>query len=627
MINILLILILLGAGGYLGYRYFQGGTATKKDKRDFEDDRFREEVILEFIKESFNDILKTNLYDMNLSKEEYKKRARNKSQLRKALKTCTYGDLNAKNYVKDFIKDMLIKKYQLDDQNINRIINFNSPKELKTQDKFEILLHIYKKNHGYEALTKIIMDHNLEQPKSIHEEGHSFIITTEEIEAIYKTEVKKIRNFHDKLDIIVQRLYQRYKGYGVIDEIRDMKIDGISGGVSGIPSSFFKEMDFNAKVIKTLPSAFDSVWIFFKGKQVHLSFLSFGSERELIRVCKNIYRYNNPGQLSESNGYKVNEMKDGSRIVVARPPFCESWVFFVRKFDSASLKDMRDLVRDDNADLPIETIKWLVKGCRVTAVTGQQGTGKTTLMMSIVKFIDPSYTLRIQEMAFELHLRNLYPYRNIVSFRETTSISGQEGLDLQKKTDGTVNILGEVATAPVASWMIQMAQVGSLFTMFTHHAKTSDDLVVALRNCLLQIGVFNQEKIAETQVADVINFDIHLNKDITGHRYIERITEIVPLSTNKPYPMTFKEGKTHEDKVEGFMETMAEYFARVTDRKTFETRDVVRWINGKFEVAEGLSPRSIKAIKRHLNQQEEIEFNKYLQRLKGDDSNVVDSII
>ena len=50
-------------------------------------------------------------------------------------------------------------------------------------------------------------------------------------------------------------------------------------------------------------------------------------------VCQNIYKYNNPGQLSDSNGYKINEMKDGSRVVVVRPTMSESWAFFVRKFD------------------------------------------------------------------------------------------------------------------------------------------------------------------------------------------------------------------------------------------------------------------------------------------------------
>src|SRR5690606_27189071 len=93
---------------------------------------------------------------------------------------------------------------------------------------------------------------------------------------------------------------------------------------------------------KAVPNSYDSVWIFYKGKSIHLSFLSFGSEQELKRVCLNIYKYNNPGQLSETNGYKVNEMKDGSRVVVLRPNFSESWAFFVRKFDlpNASLEQL-----------------------------------------------------------------------------------------------------------------------------------------------------------------------------------------------------------------------------------------------------------------------------------------------
>ena len=42
----------------------------------------------------------------------------------------------------------------------------------------------------------------------------------------------------DKINVIVQRIYQHYKGYSSIDEIRDMNIDGVSGGVSGLPESF-----------------------------------------------------------------------------------------------------------------------------------------------------------------------------------------------------------------------------------------------------------------------------------------------------------------------------------------------------------------------------------------------------
>ncbi|HQD29057.1 MAG TPA: pilus assembly protein CpaF [Acetivibrio saccincola] len=581
---------------------------------EVEDDRYKLENIIEHVKDAINEFLKTNLYSMNITREEFEKRMENKNELRKALKSCIYGDINAKKYVKSYIRDILLKSYKIDESSIDKIINFNNPNELTVIDKFEILLYTYKKTHDLNALEALIEENNFSEPKSVDDDGEGikYVITGEEIERVYMEKVKKLTKFDDKLNVIVQKIYQKYKGFGVVDEIRDMKIDGVSGGVSGIPSSFFQEMNYNEGILSRLPMSYDSIWIFYRGKTIHLDFLSFGSEKELRRICKNIYRYNNPGQLSETNGYKVNEMKDGSRVVVARPPFCESWVFFVRKFDSADDKKPEELITDKNNKLPIGALKWLIKGCRVTAITGFQGTGKTTLLMSIVRFINQTFTLRIQEMAFELHLRKLYPKRNIVSFRETDTVSGQEGLDLQKKTDGTVNILGEVATAPVASWMIQMAQVASLFTIFTHHAKTSSDLVLALRNNLLQTGVFSNEKVAEKQVADVVNFDVHLYKDISGHRYIQRITEIRPVSQDIEYPSNYKDGDTIEEIMRNFADTAREYFVRVTDRKTFEVRNIIEWRDGEYVSVNPISKKSYDEICTHLDKNDREEFNKFL---------------
>lgn len=610
MVNIILITLIIIVICCFIYKYFS--KSQKWSSYHIDEDKYNINVLTEYIKETFNDILKTNLYDMNISKDEFNKRMQNRNQLRKALKNCTYGDLNAKNYVKAFIKDILVKSYKIDESNINKVLNFNSPIELSVQDKFEIMMYVYKKKFGYKALEHIIIDNELDTLKQT-DDGEVYVIEKEEIERLYK-KIKRISKFEDKLNIIVQRIYQKYKGYGVIDEIRDMKIDGISGGVSGIPPTFHEKADFNMemKSVKALPFSHDSVWIFFKGKTIHLSFLSFETQKELIRVCKNIYRYNNPGQLSESNGYKINEMKDGSRVVVARPPFAESWVFFVRKFDSIQNQNPEDLIVDKNNKFAINFIQWIIRGCSITAITGSQGTGKTTLLMSIIKFINPTYTLRIQEMAFELHLRKIYPYRNILTLRETTTISGQEGLDLQKKTDGTVNILGEVATAGVASWMIQMAQVASLFTLFTHHAKTAENLIVSLRNNLLQTGIFNNEGVAEQQVAEVINFDIHLSKNISGHRYIERITEIIPLTQHCEYPQDYKKAKNHDEKMDLFLDTMNEFFIRMTDRKKFETRDIVVWDNGEYKAANAITKHTYDKLCIHLDEKSKLEFNDFL---------------
>lgn len=585
---------------------------------DLGEDKYKIANVVEFVKNVFDDILRTNLYTLNLSKEDFDKKMRNRAQLRKALKSCSYGDINAKNYIKSYIQDILINSYGINEENINHIIDFDNQLHLTFQDKFEVLLHIYRKQHQYLALERLIVDNGLDALKPI-EDSNGYYITPEEINDLYRKKVTRPLHFEDRLSIIVQRVYQIYKGYGVIDEIRDMKIDGVSGGVSGIPISFQEEGNDRTSLerVRDLPSSYDSVWIFLKGKTIHLSFLSFQSESELIRVCKNIYRYNNPGQLSESNGYKINEMKDGSRVVVARPPFSEGWVFFVRKFDSITKANTEDLIVDENNKLPIELIKWLIKGNRVTAITGSQGTGKTTLLMSIVKYIHPTLTLRIQELSFELQLRKIYPFRNIVSFRETGNISGQEGLNLQKKTDGSVNILGEVAEAGVASWMIQMAQVASLFTIFTHHAKTTDNLVLSIRNNLLQTGIFHNEKVAEQQVAQVINFDIHLNKSHCGHRYIERITEIIPLDQCSEYPRTYQEKTNHHEKLEAFMEDIQEFFERVTDRKIFEARDLIRFDQGRYISYNPISENSQMEIMKYLSEEEKMSFRAFLDKNWG----------
>jgi len=591
-------------------------------KQEEQERKYTIDAMTQYVKKTLNEIINSNLYDLGLSEEEYKRRKNKRTELRRALKGCTSGDINDKNYVKFFIFDLLLKTYGLDEQTINKVIPFEERNRLSAQDKFEILIHQFKKKHQYNALSELIQKYDLDRPKWVIEEGQtqSYIITKDEIDAIFKKEIRRL-TFEDKLSIITQRIYQLYKGFSVIDEVRDMNIDGVSGGVSGMPESFLHqtgEFEFYAQQMKAqIPKAHDSVWIFYRGKSLHLAFLSFGSELELKRVCQNIYKYNNPGQLSEANGFKVNEMKDGSRVVVVRPNFSESWAFFVRKFDVVNAT-LDQLVRDPGFEVPIQLIAYLVKGCRVTAVTGAQGSGKTTLLMAMVKYINAAFNIRVQEMAFELHLRKIYKERNILSFRETETISGQAGLDVQKKTDGTVNILGEVATDPVAAWMIQMSQVASLFTLFTHHAKTFPDLVFALRNSLLKTGMFNNETIAEQQVVNVVNFDIHLKRDFDGKRYIERITECVPLADNIPYPDSYKRGRNLSEKLELFMDTAVEYFRRTTDRKWFESRNVVEFRNGQYVAVNPISERNVTAMCEHMSEEDATSFRNFLREHWGE---------
>lgn len=533
----IVLIILLG----IGYVWIKARTVGPKGHpAEPVEELLSINTLIQYVKSQLHELSRAQVNDWGISEEAWSRKLKSRAELRQALRGCTWGDRHDKRYVKSYIKDLLLNGCGMNDNTIGHYIPFDQRELLSAQDRFDIILYLYTQRYGDEALAMLIETYQLDEPKPSAGDHLSFHyeVTADDIEEVFYLEYRRL-DFREKLDILAQRIYQQYKGFSVIDEIREQRIDGVSGGVNGVSvlddEDLHSEYWAGADLISNMDAdgdedgrdisrCWDSVWIFYKGKSMRLSFLTFGNDAELKRVCQNIYKYNLPGQLSEANGYKVNEMKDGARVVVVRPPFAESWAFFLRKFDLKSVA-LEQLVQGENAKLPVQLLKFLMKGSRITAITGSQGSGKTTLLMALVKYIYPSYTLRVQEMSFELNLRKLYSTRNILTFRETEYISGQAGLDLQKKTDGTVNILGEVASDEVASWMIQMAQVASLFTLFTHHAKTFRDLIESLRNSLLKTGMFRDELVAEIQVITVIDFDIHLRRDMSGKRYIEKITE------------------------------------------------------------------------------------------------------
>ena len=568
----IVVLIIGGVALIFWLKNKQNAEVVQEIEKD--DKTYTLEKMRDYVKKRLDEITKINLYDIGLSEEELKRRKNKKYALKKALKGCTYGDVNDKRYVKELISDLLSKEYGVDETNISKAIPFDVPSLLTAQDKFDIIIYMYKKEFGYEALTELIKRYNLATLKYLQGESKpSYVITEDEISDIYEKE-KLVLSFKDKLEIVVQRIYQHYKGYSSIDEIRDMNIDGVSGGVSGVPESFISQ------VAQT------------------------GTTHYIELV-------------SDTNGYKVNEMKDGSRVVVVRPSMSETWAFFVRKFDvkRATVEQWTgDMAGKEKA---IELLKYLVKGARITSITGEQGCGKTTLLMGLIENIYETMNLRITEMAFELHLRKVYPTRNILSMRETDTISGQECLDVQKKTDGSVNIIGEVATDPVASWMIQSAQVASKFTLFTHHAKTFPDLVTALRNSMLRAGVFKNEKTAEEQVVQVLNFDIHLQKDFRGRRYIERVTECIPVKDSKTYDFEYKKEHDMDSKVTKFFENATTYFSKVTEQNLYTYQNVLEYVDGEYQLTNKITDQNIHDMRANMDETDAVEFDKFIEKYWG----------
>ncbi len=106
------------------------------------------EELKEEVMSTFSQILRENPYDGNLNQTQVEERLCHKRLLRRALKSCAYGDKRAKLYVKDYIKDCLLRKGCISPANINEVIPFDEIGELSAKDKFYILLYQYEEEYG-----------------------------------------------------------------------------------------------------------------------------------------------------------------------------------------------------------------------------------------------------------------------------------------------------------------------------------------------------------------------------------------------------------------------------------------------------------------------------------------------
>lgn len=583
-----------------------------KDNRDMQ--RYKIENVKIFIRDTIDELLKNTIEERNLTIEEYEKKKVRKEKLNQCLKRCGIGDLGAKEFVKSYIEDLITKVYGINEENINFIINFNKATSLTIQDKFEIILHHYKKRYGYNGLKILIKEYNLDTLR-YWEEERMYFISRNDIEFIFNKENIELC-FEDKLKIITQKVYSIYKGLGVIDEIRDMRVNGLSLGVSGIPEDFLSNSQIDLSSLRSrleyIPKSYDSIWLYYEGKEIHLNFMSFGSYKELERVCKNSYKFNNPGQFSQSDGYIFNTTADNCRVVVFRPPFCESWVCFIRKYDVDG--NLKEIIKGGNAEKVIELSKYMIKGCTNISITGQQGSGKTTLLIGLVREILPTYTLRVAEKFFETHLRIKMPNRNIVTIQETPDISGDRALDVLKKTNGSVTIVGEVAEDSDVKYIVKVAQVASKFTLFTHHAKKFSDLVKSLRNSLLNINMFTNESAAEEQIISVLDFDIHLEITAEGQRYIERITECIPVEEEN-FSMDFQSYGNMNEKLNAFMKTTVEFFEKITIKKKYRAVNIVEYNidKAKYEFKNSISEERIREMYKNMLKEDRESFKKFIE--------------
>lgn len=509
---------------------------------------------------------------------EYEALNRRKMKIEAALTDCIDGNEAAKVVVKEIIISILREMFPTS-EDLHKVFPFDGF-VLDPFWEWEILLERLYSTYKKDTISYLMHKYNWDRVHYDIEDGTvpSYAVTAQDLHAAYESEMIDDLSYREELSVAATLLYVKWKGMGVVDTLRTMNINGFNIGTSGsiLDSANSSEEAQDWKAPR-------SVWLYFEGKYMHMRFLTFDDEAEMRRVVQLICRYNSPGPLTEKRGYIVNTMVDKSRVLALRPSVCEYWACFVRKFNVSSntleyLIDpkMQDEVLGEvsvfrNTQLPLKFVKLLMRGQVTTAFTGRQGSGKTTLMTATISQVDARFTVRVLEMAPEMYLREIYPMRNILSVQETAFVSAAELQDALKKSDAALSIVGEVATDIIAARMLQMGQVASIFTIFSHHANRTTDLVDAITNSVVAASHGSATPAtAMPQVIDVIKMDVHLDYGVDGIRYIERITEIVGLD-KQPYP----DREPGEPLEEYQVRLQKEYYTRQTDRMMYTTNQIM----------------------------------------------------
>ena len=100
--------------------------------------------MIEKVSGEFHNILKDSMLDSSLTKDEYEQKNKEKIKLQLAIKECIFQNNEAKQMVKNKIREIIEEKYSLNDFNIDEVINFNKMEEVESDIKFSILLNFFK---------------------------------------------------------------------------------------------------------------------------------------------------------------------------------------------------------------------------------------------------------------------------------------------------------------------------------------------------------------------------------------------------------------------------------------------------------------------------------------------------
>src|SRR5882757_1743235 len=249
-------------------------------------------------------------------------------------------------------------------------------------------------------------------------------------------------------------------------------------------------------------------------------------ERALLVAVKNIARRLGD-DISEAKPILDSRLPDGSRVAAVIPPCSLRGVTLtIRKFNVRHF-EIADLITTGTLTHALANrFEDYILQRRNLLICGGTGTGKTTLLNALGRFIPPDERILLIEDTAEIQLAQ----SNLVRFEARREQNGVPAVSIRDLLKASLRhrpdriLLGEIRGSEAFD-LLQLLNTGHAGTLSTIHASSAKQGLARFTSCVLQSGVELPYKAIKTNISDSLEVLIHVERR-PGRRFISEVLEL-----------------------------------------------------------------------------------------------------
>jgi pilus assembly protein CpaF len=249
-------------------------------------------------------------------------------------------------------------------------------------------------------------------------------------------------------------------------------------------------------------------------------------EKSLMVAVKNIARRLGD-DISDAKPILDSRLPDGSRVAAVIPPCSLSGVTLtIRKFNARHYA-MGELIESGTLNQALaDQLEHYVLERQNVLICGGAGTGKTTLLNVLGRYIPPHERIILIEDTAEIQLS----HTNLVRFEARREQAGVPAVSLRDLLKASLRhrpdriCLGEIRGSEAFD-LLQLLNTGHGGTLSTIHASSARQALARFTSCVLQSEVGLPYRAVKSNVGDSLNVVIHLERR-PGRRFILEVIEL-----------------------------------------------------------------------------------------------------